>query len=180
MSLFRSLQNSPAIISIFHNGKVPESVALYNSFEKAYHRLNDNKNQFQIDLVPKQMPTYDQFKDIYSRCVTSDSGKHVLQHCYPLLNDKMTQSKDNVVTFKSVGINNDRGVRVFSPSEYEKIHEVFDELVHEDEPEIDPSHLFRAPLVVDWDQNVIACDEEGLSALLAKYGYEDLSHLASA
>lgn len=178
MSLFRSLQNSPAIISIFHSSKLPESVALYRSLEKAYYSLNEDKNQFQIDLVTKQMPTYDQFRDINSRCVNSEAAKLVLQRCYPLLQDKLTQSKDTLVTMKSAGIRNDRGVRVFSASEYEKIHEVFDELVNEKEPEFDPAHLFRAPLVVDWDQNLIACDEEGLQAILAKYGYEGAEHLA--
>lgn len=178
MSLFRSLQNSPAIISIFHSSKLPESVALYGSLEKAFYNLNGDKNQFQIDLVTKQMPTYDQFRDINSRCVNTEAAKQVLQRCYPLLQDKLTMAKDAVVTMKSAGIRNDRGVRVFSPSEYEKIHEVFDELVNEKEPEFDPAHLFRAPLVVDWDQNLIACDEEGLQAILAKYSPEGAEHLA--
>lgn len=178
MSLFRSLQNSPATISIFHSSKLPESVALYGSLERAFYNLNEDKNQFQIDLVTKQMPTYDQFKDINSRCVSSEAAKHVLLRCYPLLADKMTQQKDTLVTMKSAGIRDDRGIRVFSPSEYEKIHEVFDELVNDKEPEFDPAHLFRAPLVVDWDQNLIACDEEGLQAILAKYSHQGAEHLA--
>lgn len=70
---------------------------------------------------------------------------------------------------KSLGVNTDRGFKVFSPNEYERISEAFQESVNSSEPDIDPSQLFRAPLIVDWDQNLIACDEEGLATILAKY-----------
>lgn len=178
MSLFRSLQSSPATISIFHSSKLPESVALYGSLEKAFYSLNEDANQFQIDLVTKQMPTYDQFKDINSRCVGTEAAKLVLLRCYPLLSDKMTKSNNKLVTMKGAGVPDHRGVKVFSASEYEKIHQVFDELVHENEPEFDPAHLFRAPLVVDWDQNMIACDEAGLQEILAKYSHQGAEELA--
>lgn len=169
MSLFRSLQNSPATISIFHNAKIPTSARVYASLEKAYYRLNENKNQFQIDLNAKQMPTYDQFKDIYSQAVHGDEAKHVLQSCFPLLSDRKSGDNNNVTTFKSVGVSTDRGFKVFSQNEYEKIHEAFTQLIGETDPEIDPAELFKAPLVIDWDQNLIASDEDGLAAILAKY-----------
>lgn len=169
MSLFRSLQNSPATISIFHNAKVPTSAKVYATLEKAYFRLNENKNQFQIDLNAKQMPTYEQFKDIYSHAVHGEAAKKVLQSCYPLLSDKKTQLDKNHTTFKSLGVATDRGFKVFSQHEYEKIHEAFTTVVNQEDPEIDPSKLFEAPLIVDWDQNLIANDEEGLEAVLAKY-----------
>lgn len=169
MSLFRSLQNSPATISIFHNAKVPASARIYANLEKAYYKLNEDKNQFQIDLNAKQMPTYDQFKDVYSQAVHGEEAKHVLQDCYPLLSDRKSADHNNTTTFKSLGVNTDRGFKVFSQNEYEKIHEAFTQLVNEAEPDIDPSGLFKAPLIIDWDQNLIASDEEGLDAILAKY-----------
>lgn len=173
MSLFKTLQNSPATISIFHNAKVPTSARVYANLEKAYYKLNENKNQFQIDLNAKQMPTYDQFKDIYLQFVHGEDSKTVLQSCYPLLSDKKTKESDQkYTTIKSLGVKTDRGFKVFSQHEYENIHEAFLSLVNEAEPEIDPSQLFRAPLLVDWDQKLIACDEEGLQAILAKYKAE--------
>ncbi|SGZ49074.1 CIC11C00000003095 [Sungouiella intermedia] len=170
MSLFRSLQNSPATISIFHYAKQPASAKVYATLEKAYFRYNENKNQFQIDLNAKKMPTYDQFKDIYSHAVHGEAAKTVIQTCFPLLSDKKTSSlAEHFTTFKSLGVKTDRGFKIFSENEYVAIQEAFSQLVNESEPEIDPTELFRAPLVVDWDQNLIACDEDGLETILAKY-----------
>lgn len=170
MSLFRSLQNSPATISIFHYAQQPVSARVYAHLEKAYFRYNDDKNQFQIDLNAKEMPTYDQFKDIYSHAVKGDEAKRVIQTCFPLLSDKKSSSlPQNSTTFKSLGVHDHSGFKIFSQNEYEAIHEAFVQLVNESEPDIDPSELFRAPLVVDWDQNLIACDEDGLDHILAKY-----------
>lgn len=172
MSLFRTLQNSPATISIFHNANVPTSARVYASLEKAYYRLNEDKNQFQIDLNAKKMPTYDQFKDVYAHCLHNEDGKKALQTAYPLLSDKFSKTKDASVTIQSLGFSTNRGVKIFSQNEYETIHEAFQTLVNEKDPEIDPSQLFQAPLVIDWDQNLIACDLEGLDVILAKYNPE--------
>ena len=181
MSFFRSLQNTPATISIFHNAHVPTLARVYASLERAYYKLNDDKNLFQIDLMAKAMPTYDQFKMIHSQCVHSEESKNALKTVFPLLNDKLTKSDDACVTFKALGVNNERGFRVFSQNEYEKIHEAYTELVNQKEPEIDPSLVFRAPLLVDWDQNLIASDEEGLDHILQKYRLEQTSeHLSTA
>lgn len=97
---------------------------------------------------------------------------------YPLLSDKVLVENKKLVLVKSLGVHTDRGFKVFSPNEYERIHEAFTELVNSSEPEIDPSQLFKAPLIVDWDQNMIACDEDGLASILMKYelsGGEELS-----
>ncbi|GEQ68269.1 hypothetical protein JCM33374_g1936 [Metschnikowia sp. JCM 33374] len=181
MSFFRSLQNTPATVSIFHNARVPTSAHVYANLERAYYKLNDDKNQFQIDLVAKEMPTYSQFKMIYSQCVHSEQSKNALKAAFPLLNDKLTMSKDARITFKALGMNNERGLRVFSENEYEKIHEAYTELVNQKEPDFDPSLVFRAPLLVDWDQNLIACNEEGLDLILQKYRPEETNeHLSPA
>lgn len=169
MSLFRSLQNSPATISIFHNARVPTLARVYAALEKAYYQFNDDKNLFQIDLNAKQMPTYDQFKTIYSNCVLGDRCNTVLKECFPLLNDKFTQSEHSSVTVKSLGIRHDRGFKIFSQNEYDHIHEAFDKYIKEENPEIDPKELFQAPLLIDWDQNLIANDMEGLQLILKKY-----------
>ena len=127
------------------------------------------------------MPTYDQFKAIYSQCVHSEESKNALKSAFPLLSDKLTQSKDARVTFKALGMDNERGFRVFSQNEYERIHETYTELVNLKEPEFEPSLVFKAPLLVDWDQNLIACDEEGLDMILAKYRPEEIDeHLSPA
>ncbi|QEL62328.1 hypothetical protein CJJ09_004504 [Candidozyma auris] len=156
MSLFRSLQNSPATISIFHNARVPASARLFAFLEKAYYQLNDDKNLFQLDMNAKQMPTYDQFKSIYTNCVRGDRCKTVLKECFPLLNDKFIKSDQG------------SGSRSFQ-NEYDHIHEAFDNLINQENPEIDPNELFQPPLLIDWDQNLIANDMDGLELILAKY-----------
>lgn len=166
------MQSTPATISIFHWAKVPTSARVYASLEKAYFKLNDDKNLFQIDLMAKQMPTYDQFKTIYSQCVHGDVCKDVLKTVFPLLNDKLSNSSENRVTFKALGMDHERGFRVFSQNEYEKLHKAYTDLVGQNEPDIDPTLLFKAPLLIDWDQNMIACDEDGLEAMLEKYRKE--------
>ncbi|RKP30917.1 DUF1687-domain-containing protein [Metschnikowia bicuspidata] len=173
MSLFRTLQNSPATISIFHNARVPALAKMFAQLEKAYYRSNDGKDLFQLDVAVKQMPTYDQFKLIYSKCIHSDAYKQTLKQVYPLLNDRVLVQDHKSVLFKSSGMHTDRGFKVFSHNEYERIREAFSELVNSSEPETDPSQLFRAPLIVDWDQNLIACDEDGLAAILIKYELSD-------
>ncbi|PSK37701.1 hypothetical protein C7M61_003409 [Candidozyma pseudohaemuli] len=169
MSLFRSLQNTPATISIFHNARVPSLASLFAHLERAYYQLNDDKNLFQLDMNAKKMPTYDQFKTIYSNCVRGDRCQTVLKECFPLLNDKFTQSEHSSVTVKSLGIRNDRGFKIFSQNEYTHIHEAFEKLIDEQNPEIDPNELFQAPLLIDWDQNIIANDMDGLKLILKKY-----------
>uniref|UniRef100_A0A0L0NYH1 Uncharacterized protein n=1 Tax=Candidozyma auris TaxID=498019 RepID=A0A0L0NYH1_CANAR len=169
MSLFRSLQNSPATISIFHNARVPALARLFAFLEKAYYQLNDDKNLFQLDMNAKQMPTYDQFKSIYTNCVRGDRCKTVLKECFPLLNDKFIKSDQGLVTVKSLGISHDRGFKIFSQNEYDHIHETFDNLINQENPEIDPNELFQPPLLIDWDQNLIANDMDGLELILAKY-----------
>lgn len=172
MSLFRTLQNAPPTISIFHNARVPALAKMFAQLEKAYYRSNDGKELFQLDVAVKQMPTYDQFKLIYE-CIHSDAYKQTLKKVYPLLNDRVLVQDRKRVLFKSSGMHTDRGFKVFSHKEYESIREAFSELVNSSNPETDPSQLFRAPLIVDWDQNLIACDEDGLAAILMKYELSD-------
>lgn len=86
-----------------------------------------------------------------------------------MLNDKFTQSEHSSVTVKSLGIRNDRGFKIFSQNEYTHIHEAFEKLINEEHPEIDPNELFQAPLLIDWDQNIIANDMDGLKLILKKY-----------
>lgn len=169
MSLFKTLQNSPATISIFHNARVPALAKLFPHLEKAYYQLNDKKDLFQLDMNAKKMPTYDQFKTIYSNCVRGDRCQTVLKQCFPLLNDKFTLSEHSSVTVKSLGIRHDRGFKIFSQNEYDHIHEAFNKYINEENPEIDPNELFLPPLLIDWDQNLIASDMDGLKLILKKY-----------
>lgn len=178
MSLFRTLQNSPATISIFHNGRVPLSSTLYNVLEKADAQLNQGKKQFfQIDLMANKMPTYSQYQSFLSNFISDSKSSTILNNCYPFLHDQRAPVETNKsVTFKGV-----EPTKIFSEGEYQLIFETFnrsieqqdhpDSKVHGQELE-QPDHIFKAPLVVDWDQNLIAGDEPSLLKLLQKYRQE--------
>ncbi|KAK7678805.1 hypothetical protein QCA50_018241 [Cerrena zonata] len=60
-------------------------------------------------------------------------------------------------------------LKVFLEGEYSMIYEAFNSLVNDPTPDVNPANLFLAPLVVDWDQNLIANNEESLSVILNKY-----------
>lgn len=179
MSLFRSLQYSPATISIFHNAKIPASAGLYKILDKSYFKLNDDKNQFQVDLMSNQMPTYDQFNTIYNNCTHDQSSKIILKNCFPFMTDKRTRDKTNSVTVTSpVGLlaesqgangNGTGSLKSFTEGEYNLIYEAFNSLINDPNPDVNPADLFMAPLVIDWDQNLIANDEQTLSQILDKY-----------
>lgn len=172
MSLFKTLQNSPATISIFHNNKISLSNELYHVLDKAYYKLNEDKNHFQVDLMSNKMPTYDQFLLVTNSCLKDKASKMVLRNCYPFMYGKKSDETKNKITIESpirpdnVGSN---GINIFSEGEYAMICESFNRFIETKEPDVNPSDIFQAPLIVDWDQCLIAADNEGLSNILKKY-----------
>ncbi|ODV80600.1 DUF1687-domain-containing protein [Suhomyces tanzawaensis NRRL Y-17324] len=164
MSLFRTLQNSPATISIFHNNKVPLSTKLYQILERAEAQLDE---KFRIDLMANKIPTFDQYQAI-ANSLHSRAGRTALNDCYPFLHDQRNlHSANQTVTFKGV-----EPTKIFNEHEYSIISEIFQNAVEGKEDgteDADPVHIFEPPLVVDWDQNLIARDESLLQTLLAKY-----------
>lgn len=161
MSLFRTLQNSPGVISIFTDAR-PVSAKVYQTLNKAYEKLNSEKDKFQLEVAENRMPTYDQYKLL----VTNDKNKLVLDKCYPLLHDR---ELDIPQTLKQTGIHYSTikglGPNMFNEGEYSMIYEAFEAL----EKEKIRQSIFKAPLVVDWDHNVVANDVEGLKTLLKQY-----------
>ncbi|KAK6461499.1 hypothetical protein DFJ63DRAFT_319763 [Scheffersomyces coipomensis] len=175
MSMFRTLQNSPATITLFHNTKIPLSTALYQILDKAYIKLpSKSPNQFIIDLAKDRIPTYDQYKHIVSNCLVDSKSKKFITNCYPFLNDRTTTgvSASEIVTFKGVAAKNSVSHKLFNEGEYALIEETFNklhEIKEDDLAAVQPADIFKAPLIIDWDQNLIAADEESLQKILSKY-----------
>lgn len=176
MSLFRTLQHSPSTITIFHNANVPALAALYRQLEQAYQTYGDSKDLFTVDLMANQMPTYDQFVTIAQTCLKDDASKMVLRNCFPFMYDQrvLHQHEPRSVTTKlPVGTDVEEskekqvGIRMFSEQEYAVIHEAFTKAI--DNKDVAEADIFCAPLVVDWDQLVIAGDDDGLRAVLKRY-----------
>ena len=101
MSLFRTLQHSPATLTIFHDATIPLSNILYKALSRAHFNLKDNsKHEFQIDLMQNKMPTLDQYQSLVRNCLPDSRSKSILHGCYPFLHDRRTlgSSHSEIVT----------------------------------------------------------------------------------
>lgn len=162
MSLFRTLQSSPATITIFHNSKTPMSSMLYKTLELTVSKLNSSPkkdDQFIIDVMKDKMPTFDQFKSIVQM---NGIKPEIIKKIYPLLSDRTDMNKRVTVKGKP---------SLFNEGEYALIYDAFNELISHPDKEVDPSHIFHAPLVIDWDQNLAAVDPSGVKEILNKYSH---------
>ncbi|CCE84102.1 Piso0_004705 [Millerozyma farinosa CBS 7064] len=172
MSLFRTLQHSPAVITMFHNQKVPASASLHDILSKAYYKLNDKDQLFQLDVCSNQMPTYDQYVLITSQCLKDKQSQSIIDACFPFMYERQLSEAKKRVTIRSpsgITPSPSGGHKVFSEGEYSLISETFASLLEENHPNVDPANIFKAPLVIDWDQCLIANDESTLSTLLKAY-----------
>lgn len=172
MSLFKTLQSQPATISIFHNAKLPLSNKLYNLLRLAYNKQIQlpEQPQFEIDVMKDKMPTYDQYLIFVNQCLKDNHSKTSLHKCYPFLSDRRKhyyESLGHSVTIKGIDFHD----KIFTPEEYEMIHDTFNSIqeLGDTQRDVLPSEVFKAPLVIDWDQNLIATDEVALRKLLEKY-----------
>ena len=170
MSLFRTLQNSPATISIFHNKKIPSSSHLYKILSRAYENLNKEKFQFQLDVMENRMPTFDQYQYIISNSLRSRMTNDVLRECFSLLKDDSSAGDTQVETDNTILKTKEKKSPSFTEGEYNLFYDAFNKLLESSNPDVDSAAIFKAPLVVDWDQVLIANNEEGVSTILSKYG----------
>lgn len=147
--------SSPATVTIFHNSKIPLSESLKHILFEKLDKVNATKSsQFAIDLMENKMPTFDQYKSL----ITMNSTKVKLT--YPLLSDRLDLPEKTI--FKGTP-------NLFNQGEYSIIYDAFNEAVADPTKPIDPSHIFKAPLVVDWDQSKVAISESDLYDLLSAY-----------
>ncbi|WEJ97290.1 hypothetical protein PSN45_004840 [Yamadazyma tenuis] len=171
--MFKTLQNSPSTISIFHNAKIPMSNKLYGILSKANYKLNEDKSKIILDLMENTLPTYDQYSLIVNNCLRDNYSKNVVASCFPFIKGS-TENKvgqDRVTVNAPIGLQrlSGSGLKVFNEGEYAMIVEAFNGIEQSDSTEVSASAVFAAPLVVDWDQNMIANDEHGISNILNKY-----------
>ncbi|EGW29850.1 uncharacterized protein SPAPADRAFT_52711 [Spathaspora passalidarum NRRL Y-27907] len=177
MSLLKTLQSTPATITIFHNSKIPLSNKLFRILQSAAHRQSHTPNtpfaavpvpKFEINVMKDQMPTYDQYLHFLNQC---NHDKASLHDSYPFLKGRKKHYYETSHSGHSVTI---RGVdmdRIFTEEEYEMIYDAFNKIqeLGDNIRDVTPADVFKAPLVVDWDQNKLAHDEATLKTMLAKY-----------
>lgn len=175
MSFFKTLQSSAGTISIFHSPKVPKLAKLYQLLMQANYKLNEDRQKFMVDLMENTMPTYDQYTSIALGCLKDTYSKHALKNCFPFVagtnseSDKLGKNRTTVTAPAQLGRLLENGMKLFSAGEYAMIHEAFDSVAEAHLTEYDTTQIFLPPLVVDWDLNLIANDEEGLLNILSHY-----------
>lgn len=170
MSLFRTLQNSPATISIFHNKKIASSSHLYKVLNRAYENLNKEKFYFQLDVMENRMPTFDQYQYIIANTPQSSMNNDVLRACFPLLKDDSSTEETKVETANAISNVKRKQTPSFTEGEYNLFYDTFNKILESNNSDVDSAAIFKPPLVVDWDQVLIANNEEGVSTILSKYG----------
>lgn len=118
------------------------------------------------------LPTYDQYCLISNSCLKDNYSKNVLKKCFPFLSDrsedKVGQDRVTVKPPVQIGRLLGSGLKVFNAGEYAMISEAF-EAIKSKEGTFEAAEVFSAPLVIDWDQNLIANDEYGVNNILSKY-----------
>lgn len=169
--MFRTLQNSGGVITIFHHPKVSKLVDLLKTLTQADRKFNNDKQQFLLDKMEKTMPTYDQYATITHNCLKDTYSKNVLKNCFPFVSgtNETALGKDRVTVQSPINLGTltSHGLKMFSESEYLMVYEAFAHAI--ESQEFLSTQVFLPPLVVDWDQNLIANDEHGVAAILQKY-----------
>lgn len=170
--MFRTLQSSPSTITIFHSNKIALLNKLYGILDKAATRINTEEAKIHIDVMANTIPTFDQYDTIAHTCLKDNYSKNALATCFPFLGGKkeykIGQDRTTINSPMILG-HSSNGLKLFNEAEYAKIVDVFLQLQDARDSEVDPSEVFLPPLVVDWDQSLIANDEFGVNTILKQY-----------
>lgn len=170
--MFKTLQSSPSTITIFHNNKVSLLNKLYGILNKASTKVNKDESKILIDVMSNSIPTFDQYDTIAHTCLKDNYSKNALSTCFPFLGGKkdykLGQDRTTIKSPMELG-KNFNGFKLFNEAEYAKIVEVFLQLEEGHESGVDSAEIFLPPLVIDWDQSLIANDEFGVNQILKEY-----------
>ncbi|CCH46860.1 hypothetical protein BN7_6462 [Wickerhamomyces ciferrii] len=190
MSMFKTLQNNPGVITFFNNSQSPISKSLLSKLQKSvkpYHVKKDPdgkqgifdkflnghadsesktpRAKYNIELVEAGFPTYDQLKIIRSFVKTHPSSKATFTQVFPkFIRESSPSSGGN-------GGNKFNANDIEIPDEQDTI-----ELINKDFDELLQNDWFKPPLIIDWDNQLIANNESSLDRILKHYSAENHSN----
>lgn len=192
MSMFKTLQNNPGVITIFHNAQSQLSKTLLTNlqrsakpfhqqessqhqslFNKILHGKSDSESKtprekYLIEEVDSGFPTYDQLKMIKSFVKTHPSSKSTFIDVFPKFIDEKALNSQNTGGKDKYNINIS-DIKI--PDELDTI-----ELINTDYRKLLQDGWFKPPLVIDWDNNLIANNEFTLDRILKHYRAENHSN----
>lgn len=184
--MLKTIQNNPGVITIFHNSKSQLSQSLLSTLKKSakpYHKeLESSKNQsifsklfygksddeskspqvkYNIEQIDSGFPTYDQLKIIKSFVKIHPGSKSTFLQAFPKFIEPNAINKGFAANISDLKI----------PDESETI-----ELLNTDYGKLLKDGIFKPPLVIDWDNQLLANNEITLERILRHYRAENHSN----
>ncbi|ODQ45696.1 hypothetical protein PICMEDRAFT_143613 [Pichia membranifaciens NRRL Y-2026] len=144
MSMFKSLQGMGGVITLFHNpaSKASESLLKMLKDNVAKSPESANNGEFKYTIDPTTLPpTPEQFEFFKEALHMHPFCKKALKTAFP----ELTKGKDLLKDLQSIDSEKLRGLK-----------------------EVD-GKLFVPPLVVDWDNKLLAVTDKGLAKILDQY-----------
>ncbi len=190
MSMFKTIQSNPGVITIFHNVHSQLSKSLLTKLQqsaKPYHQQVSSKHQsilskvlhgnsdsesksplekYTIEQINSGFPTYDQLKLIKSFVNSHPSSKTTFIDVFPKFIDPKVLESLNGANKYNFNISD-----LKIPDEMEII-----ELLNTDYERLLKDGWFKPPLVIDWDNSLIANNEFTLDRILKHYSAENHSN----
>jgi len=191
MSMFKTIQNYPGIITIYHNAQSSLSKTLLSKLQqsnKPYHQQKTTKDQsiwdriingnadaenkspqekYTIEEIKSGFPTYDQLKLIKSFVNTHPSSKDTFIEVFPrFINERAAMDAVAARSIKKINISD-----IKIPEEDETLI-----LIQQGNDYLLQNNWFRPPLIVDWDNSLIANNESTLDRILKHYSAENHSN----
>lgn len=184
--MFKTIQNNPGVITIFHNTKSKLSQSLLSKLQqsaKPYHKEPESSKtqsifsriiygnsddasktpqlKYNIEEVDSGFPTYDQLKIIKSFVKIHPASKSTFLQAFPKFVDPNVAHKGFSVNISDLQI----------PDESETI-----ELINTNYDKLIEDGIFKPPLVIDWDNQLLANNEITLERILRHYRAENHSN----
>lgn len=174
INIFRSATKiTPSIkISFFHNPKLATSGNLLGKLQRFSELPATTKlagvagvaggnKKFLVDVEDSKLPSYSQYLEIYDFLSMHPENALSFEKAFPMMFD----SKSHTLCKRTATSFNKRKIvlgdlEMFNAEEYEIIERAF---YNQD------NASFNAPLVVDWENSLIATDDKGLDRIMANY-----------
>lgn len=192
INILRSFKSQPLKrISFFHDphstasqnllGKLTRLSELpRNSAAPGQHLLAVPANRFVVDLQDSKIPTYHQYCLIHDSLAMHPENALAFEKVFPIIVDQKTHTlckKTAMITKKQQKFVGD--LELFSELEYKMIEDAFNKQGQRSLLE----GVFNAPLIVDWENSLLATTDQGLHRIMTNYlsgNIQELQTLSSA
>lgn len=177
INIFRTFKSTPlSKVTIFHNPSSATSNHLLSKLNK-FSQLPCTSNRylgptarattrelgkFSVDLHEDKMPTYEEYLEIHDLLSVHPDNAIAFEKIFPLMYDHQSSTickKSAFTTKKKQKYLGD--LQVFNQQDYKTVEAAFAA------EKLDL--MFNAPLIIDWENSLLAVDDAGLDRIMANY-----------